>query len=401
MPSPSARSSSIDVGAPPRPVGAHGSAPSLAPDDLKTRLTSAARHAGFLELRVVRALPEEEARSAALLRVLDGWFSGLPWFTPERVTRMTDPEAVLPGARSVVLLLASYAHRAQRPDDGRLRGRVARYAWGRDYHRVLEKRARPLLALLDELAPGSENRFLVDYGPLMERAYAAKAGLGWQGKNTMLLSRGVGAYTFLAAILTTADLEPDEPVATTCGACSRCLPACPTGALRGPYELVNDLCISYQTIENRGPIPRELRPLMGDWVFGCDLCIEVCPVTDKWQPDGLPEFAPGSPEDAFPDLVALLALTEDEFKERFAGRPIMRAKWAGLLRNACVALGNRGDREAIPALRDALRHESPLVRGHAAWALGRLGARDLLLAAAAEETDPDVSEEIEAALSSA
>src|SRR5262249_26214631 len=183
--------------------------------------------------------------------------------------------------------------------DDRLRGRVARYAWGRDYHRVLEKRARPLVHLLGERVPGGRHRFLVDHGPLAERAYARAAGLGWQGKNTMLLMRGGGSYTFLAAILTTARLEPDPPVAQTCractrggrararrvaqpcGACPRCVPACPTGALRSEYELVNDLCIAHHTIENRGPIPRALRAQMGDWIFGCDLCQEACPVNDR------------------------------------------------------------------------------------------------------------------------
>jgi epoxyqueuosine reductase len=242
---------------------------------------------------------------------------------------------------------------------------------------------------------------LVDHGPLAERAYARAAGLGWQGKNTMLLARGVGSYTFLAAILTSVELAPDSAAAQTCGSCTRCLPACPTGALRSEYELVNDLCIAYHTIENRGPIPRELRRKIGDWVFGCDLCQEACPVNDAGRPEGLAEFSPSRSEDAFPDLVELLSLSEAEFRERFAGRPLLRARYAGLLRNACVALGNLGDARACGPLSAALDHAQALVRGHAAWALGRLASSAPLRARLARETDPWVRDEITEALESA
>jgi epoxyqueuosine reductase len=314
------------------------------------------------------------------------------------VVRATDPRLVLPGARSVVLLAASYAHAAPEIRDRRLRGRVSRYAWGRDYHHVLEKRARPLVVHLRDTVPGSRQRLMVDHGPLLERAYAQAAGLGWQGKNTMLLARGVGSYTLIASLLTTVALEPDAPVSQSCGACTRCLPSCPTGALRSPGELVNDLCISYHTIENRGVIPREFRPLVADWVFGCDLCQEACPVNENVASGGLPELDAVSPGDAFPDLLELLALSEEEFRRRFAGRPLMRAKYRGMLRNACVALGNLGDTGAVPALEGALAHREPLVRGHAAWALGRLGAARPLRRRSAVEADEWVRAEITAAL---
>jgi epoxyqueuosine reductase len=366
--------------------------------DLKADVFEVARRQGFHAAAVARADEDRQTRAVMLERVRRGSFSGLPWFDEARVERATDPKRTVEGARSIILLAASYWNPP--PAEGRtsLRGRVARYAWGRDYHRVLEKRARPIARLLGERVPGSRSRILVDHGPLAERAYARAAGIGWHGKNTMLLSRGLGSYTFLAAIVTTVDLEPDAPTAQTCGACSRCLPACPTGALRSEYELVNDLCIAHHTIENRGPIPRELRAKIGDWVFGCDLCQEACPVNDAGRAHGLPEFAASDADAAFPDLLELLSLSEEKFVERFAGRPIMRAKYAGLLRNACVALGNSGDPRAVPALARALEHREPLVRGHAAWALGRLGSPDVLRGRLCREDDPWVREELVAAL---
>ncbi len=367
---------------------------------LKAELVDLARRQGFLDVAVAAAEPDRAARAITLERVRAGSFAGLPWFDETRVLRATDPQLTLPGARSIVLLAASYGRNPPARRDDRLRGRVARYAWGRDYHRVLEKRARPLVRLLAERAAGGRHRLLVDHGPLAERAYARAAGLGWQGKNTMLLMRGGGSYTFLAAILTTVVLEPDPPAAQSCGACTRCLPACPTGALRSEYELVNDLCIAHHTIENRGPIPRALRAQMGDWIFGCDLCQEACPVNDREEPRFLAEFGASDEEAAFPDLVELLALSEPEFRERFAGRPILRAKYAGLLRNACVALGNLGAPEAARPLARALEHPDALVRGHAAWALGRLGSFDPLRARLPREHDVWVREEITVALGS-
>lgn len=365
---------------------------------LERDLAEAARAEGFQALAIAPARVDEGARAIALDRIRAGHFSGLPWFDAARAVRATDPSAVVPGARSVVSLLASYWHPAPEPAANGLTGKVARYAWGRDYHSVLEKRARPLLRLLAERATGSRSRFLVDHGPLFERAYARSSGLGWQGKNTMLLTRGVGSYTFLGAIVTTVELEPDPPVAHGCGACTRCLPSCPTGALRSEYELVNDLCIAYHTIENRGPIPREMRRAIGTWVFGCDLCQEACPVNEGDRPAGLPEFSAGEGDAAFPNLEAILELDEQTFRRRYAGRPILRAKYAGLLRNACVALGNLGDRRAAPALGRALEHAEPLVRGHAAWALGELCEPAALRRRAREEPDAWVQSEIAAAL---
>ena len=369
--------------------------------DLKAELVDLARRQGFLAAAVAAAEEDAVARAITLERVQRGDFSGLPWFHEARVMVATDPRLSVPEARSLLLLSASYRHPAPPRSDGRPRGRIARYAWGRDYHRVLERRARPLLRCIAERVPGSRSRLMVDHGPLAERAYARAAGLGWQGKNTMLLARGVGSYTFLAAILTSVFLEPDRPAAQSCGACTRCLPACPTGALRCEYNLVNDLCIAHQTIENRGAIPRALRSKIGDWIFGCDLCQEACPVNDPQGAAGLPEFAAADEETAFPDLVALLELGEAEFRRRFAGRAILRAKYAGFLRNVCIALGNVGGPGAVGPLARALEHREALVRGHAAWALGKLGAWQPLGSRRGREIDPWVREEIDRALEGA
>ena len=365
---------------------------------LREELAALARARGFLDVRVASAKPVLFDREVARHRIREGSFSGLAWFDEARVERAADPERLLPGARSLLFLVATYGRDCSRPRDDRLRGRIARYAWGRDYHNVLSRRARPLLAFLAERVPGSRSRFFVDHGPLLERAYAREAGLGWQGKNTMILTRGLGSYTFLAAILTSADLPVDEPVAQSCGTCTRCLPACPTGAIRSAYEVVNDLCISYHTIENRGPIPRALRPLLGDWVFGCDLCQEACPVNDVEVTPDVADFDARGADDAWPDLVEVLSLDEAGFRRRFSGRPVLRARHAGFLRNACVALGNIGNARAVPALVRVVSHPEPLVRGHAAWALGRLRSRNALAERLAVEEDPWVRDEITAAL---
>lgn len=372
------------------------------PTVLTQGLRDEAARIGFVACGIAAAQPDLEARRHLEARIRSGSYQGMPWFTLERAQRSTDPASVFQRVRSIVSLAAPYARRPfPKPDDGALRGKVARYAWGRDYHRVLEKKLKQLSIWLAGAAPGTESRALVDYGPLAERAYAARAGTGWFGKNTNLLLPGTGSMVLLAELLTSAILEPDIALKKTCGACRRCLDACPTGALTDAYTLDNERCISYQTIENRGPIPRELRPLIGDWLFGCDICQEVCPVGGHSSATPLPEFDTLSLEGALPALLPLLSLDEAAFRERFAGRAIMRAKRDGLIRNACVVLGNIGDRQAVPALSKALSDASGLVRGHAAWALGRLGGsqgRAALRARQSVEEDLWVREEIILAL---
>ena len=245
--------------------------------------------------------------------------------------------------------------------------------------------------------PGTVSRAYVDTGPLLERDLAARAGLGWIGKNTMLLHPDLGSFFFIGTVLTTAELEPDAPLPDRCGSCTRCLDACPTGAFVDPFVLDSRRCIAYLTIEYRGPIRPALRPDVGAWSFGCDVCQDVCPWNRR---------APVTHEAAFsprrhPPLAELLALDEASYLEDFRGSPLKRARREGLARNAAVVLGNRRALEDVPALRDALGHATPTVRGHAAWALGRIGgagARAALLAARSGETNAGALEEIERAL---
>jgi epoxyqueuosine reductase len=285
--------------------------------------------------------------------------------------------------------------------DGLPRGRVARYAWGQDYHVLLQKRMRAVVDVLQQCFAAGECRTLVDTARIVDRATARRAGTGWYGKNTNIINPAFGSWILLGEILTTLDLDPDPPLRKHCGSCTRCLAACPTGALTGPYELDNNRCISYLTIEHRGPIPRPMRALIGDWVFGCDICQDVCPPALKGTTANHSAFRAPDLDAARPALIPLLQISEDEFRSRFSGSPLKRAKREGLQRNAAVALGNSGDRRAVPPLVDALTRASPLVRGHAAWALGRLGGEDALAAlrlALDSEVDPWVREEITLAL---
>ncbi len=357
---------------------------------------------GFVAVGIAPAEMQTAARFVFHERINLGMYEGLPWFSRERADRATDATRALVGAGSVITLAAPYktAYVSAEVPDG-LRGRIARYAWGRDYHRVLEQRLKRLVSFIEQ-EYGARSRGLVDYGPLAERAYAARAGIGWFGKNTNILLPGLGSWVLLAELVTTAQFEADAPLAKSCGSCTRCVTACPTGAISGPYVVDNQRCISYQTIENRGWIPRELRRLLGDWVFGCDLCQDACPVGRGAEETTLPEFAPASLDAALPELTALLNLSEEQFLARFQGRAVMRTKRAGLARNACVALGNLGDPAAVPALAQALRTDSSaVVRGHAAWALGRItgpNARQALTYALESEADAQVRHEIECAL---
>ena len=372
---------------------------------VRERVLELARLEGFVPVRIASAEVLTEARTAALKRQSDGMLADMAWMTEEWLTRATDPGRFLDGARSVVLCALPYHSEEPVADDGRVaRGRIARYARGRDYHRVFEKKLRRVAASMrTEFAASA--RATVDYGPLLERPLAALSGMGWLGKSTMLLVPGVGPWVLLGAIATDLDLEPDPPLAKSCGSCNRCVVACPTDALGKDGGLLDArLCISYHTIENRGAIPRELRSKFGDWIFGCDDCLDSCPVGAK-NHASYPDFVPVGVEEARPALAPLLRLTEEAFRERFQGRPILRAKRDGLVRNVCVALGNVGTEADIPALVAALHDVSPLVRSHAAWALGEIAlrtgsdvARQALLANS--DADASVREEIRAALES-
>ena len=373
--------------------------------DARARIEELVGEGGFDLVRFAGAEVLAEARAAALESRAAGRLADLHWMTDEWIERATDPGAFLAGANTVVLLaITGHAPDPEQPDD-RARGRVARYARGRDYHRLFESKLRRMTrAIREEL--GGEARATVDYGPLLERPLAARAGLGWLGKSTMLLAPGFGPWVLLGAIATTLTIAPDEPLRKTCGACTRCIVACPTGAIAPDGGVLDSrLCISYHTIESREPIPRELRPQFGDWIFGCDDCLDSCPV-GAGNAASHPDLAPITADDAFPPLAELLSLDEAAFRERFRGRAVQRATRDGFLRNVCVALGNVGSAEDVEALREALGDGAALVRGHAAWALGEVAWRQgggeavagALSARLQVEEEAWVREEIDAAL---
>jgi epoxyqueuosine reductase len=376
-------------------------APAVSP---RARILELATAEGFPLVRFAPAAPLLAARAAAQQRRAEGRLDGMGWITEEWLDRSTDPACFLAGARTVILL-ALPTHSPEPPVDADgaqpvTRGRIARYARGRDYHRVFEKKLRRIAAAIrDEL--GAAARPTVDYGPLLERPLAAASGMGWLGKSTMLLASGFGPWVMLGAIATDLALAPDEPLQKSCGSCTRCIVACPTGAISPEGGVVDArLCISYHTIENRGPIPRDLRAKFGDWIFGCDACLDACPVGAS-NHTAYPDFAPPTLEHARPALAPLLELDEAAFLERYRGRPIMRAKRDGFLRNVCLALGNTGALADLNPLIRALDDRAPLVRGHAAWALGRIGgrtARRALEFAWERERDPDAREEVALAL---
>jgi epoxyqueuosine reductase len=342
------------------------------------------------------------------------------------------PSLLAPQATSLIMVRSSYAPGGAlahwtSPD----RGRFARYCWQPDYHATLKERLFELDSRLEgELgaAPGLRGKACVDTAPLMERDFAALAGLGFIGRNTCLITPGAGSWSFLAGLLTTRDLPaslppPARPLATrhpntlawelrtglgTCGGCQRCITACPTHAFTTPYTLDARRCISYLTIEQRGAIPRDLRSATGNWVFGCDICQEVCPY-NRTVDARLPEYGsidrtPVRPigdrqPDLAPHLAELLTLTDEEFRFRFRGSAVKRTKRDGLVRNACVAAGNSNDRSLAPLLVALLSDQAPLVRGHAAWALGKLAASGTAAALVARrEIEPDESVRAELAL---
>jgi epoxyqueuosine reductase len=368
---------------------------------LTTEVKQRASELGFCAVGVTGAERFAEAEAAAADRTKQGLMDGLSWWSEARAHASADPRRTTPAARSVIALAFPHPS-AQDVPSSAPRGRIAAYALGRDYHEVLLERMQPLLAMLRER--GHVAKSYVDHGWMLDRAAAARAGLGWLGKNTNLLIPGVGSSVLLAEIVTSAELDPDQPVTKTCGSCDACMRVCPTGALVEPGVLDNRRCISFWTIEHRGVIPIDMRPLIGDWIFGCDLCQEICPVNVSpraAEPDAQALKAFGPMIDARPRLEELLTLDEDGFRDRYRNSAVWRTRRSGLLRNVCIALGNIADRASVPALATALDDAEALVRGHAAWALGRLGgaaARAHLERALRREADAWVRDEYALAL---
>ena len=319
---------------------------------------------GFDRVAVGPAGPAEHAaRFDAWLDA--GYAGGMGYLARTRVER-GDPERLLPGCRSVVALALAYG---PREDDPSWRA-VSRYARGRDYHDLMRPRLAVLVDYLREAGgPAIASRAAVDTSAVLERDLAARAGLGWIGKNTNLIAVGGGSYFFIGTVLTTAALVADGPAADHCGTCTACLDACPTRAFVGPWVLDARRCLAYLTIEHRGDVADEWKPEMREWLFGCDVCQEVCPWNRKAPSAREPALAPSAP---LPSLEALLEMDEATFRARFRGSAMSRARRAGLARNAALMLGNRGDRAAAPALRRALDDPDAGVRSAAAWALARL-----------------------------
>jgi epoxyqueuosine reductase len=334
---------------------------------MKEVLRQRARELGFDDCRVTTAdAPEFATRFTQwLAEGRHGEMAYLERNAPKRV----DPLQVLAGARSIITLAASYHDPSARS------GLIARYARYRDYHDVLSERLKQLTEFVNKLGgEGARSLWYVDTGPLLERELAQRAGLGFIGKHTNLISRQLGNWIFLSEIITTLAIEPDAPEKNHCGSCTRCITACPTAAITAPFQLDARRCISYLTIELKGAIPLELRPAIGDRIFGCDDCLQACP-WNRFAREGQMMKAHARPDLAQPDLLELLSLDEAGFKRCFAGTPMLRAKRRGLVRNACVALGNIGDEKALPALRKAATDPEPLIAEHAAWAVERIQTR--------------------------
>jgi epoxyqueuosine reductase len=379
---------------------------------LRQKIEAQARRLGFQLVGVAPPDPPPH------LEVYESWLEAgrhgeMAYLATERARqRRADPRLILPECRSILVLGMRYPtplphDRLNSGVQGGLRGRVAAYAWGDDYHNVFAERLQALMAFIEaEIGAPTPNRCYTDTGPLLERELAQHAGLGWIGKNTCLIDPQHGSFFLLAEILLGIDLEPDQPFTfDRCGSCTRCLQACPTACILPDRTIDSRRCISYLTIELKGPIPSDLRPLIGDWVFGCDICQQVCPWNLRFaqlqdqQSD--PAFSPLS-DLPCPDLAKALSLIPQAFNRKFKNSPLKRAKRQGYLRNAAVALGNLGDPAASPALAQAILSDpEPLVRGHAAWALGRIGgvvASTTLSRAFQNEEDAYVLEEIQQVL---
>jgi epoxyqueuosine reductase len=370
---------------------------------VKSTIQRRARELGFDDCRFADASPP--ATAPHFERWLASQYHGEMAYLERNAGKRIDPQQVLAGCRSIIALAMAYAGAETEPvlrvaysvgnaeNSSRspnptvpdtqpatrntvpLSGLIARYARFADYHRVIGERLKSLAEFVNQLGgAGTRSLWYVDTGPLLERDLAQRAGLGFIGKHTNLISRKRGNWIFLSEILTTLELAPDAPEKNRCGSCERCLSACPTGAITAPFQLDARRCISYLTIELKGPIPAEFRSAIGNRIYGCDDCLAACP-WNRFARAGSLMQGHARPDLANPDLIELLALDDAGFKQRFQGTPMLRVKRRGLLRNVCVALGNVGDVSALPALRRASRDPEPLIAEHAAWAMGQIGRR--------------------------
>ena len=369
---------------------------------IKNQIHARANELGFELVGITPA-----ARSETIERYqqwIESGYAGEMSYLEKHLPLKTDVRRLLAEAKSVISLAMNYytldPPETHAQDPGR--GQISRYAWGDDYHDLIRERLLELVTFIQQTAENElRTRVCVDTAPIIEREYAQKAGIGWIGKNTNLIHWRSGSWYFLAEVLIDVDLEYDAPdLRGSCGTCTRCIEACPTDAIIEPNLLDSRLCISYLTIELKESIPKALRPKIGNLIFGCDICQEVCPWNSKAVPTTEPAFQPRD-GNLTPKLLSLVGMTQQEFSRRFKGSPIKRAKRRGFLRNVLVAIGNWGTRRAVPALESALADHEALVRGHAAWALGKIGgetAKKALQKRLTVETDQNVIAEIQDAL---
>lgn len=369
---------------------------------LTQQIQGRAHELGF---ELVGIIPAAHSETIARYRQwVENGYAGKMHYLEKHLPLKADVRQLLTEAKSVISLAMNYytldPAKALAEDPGR--GQISRYAWGDDYHELIRKRLLELVEFIKQTAEDAlKTRVCVDTAPVIEREYAQKAGIGWIGKNTNLIHWRSGSWYFLSEILVSIVLEPEAlTLRGSCGTCTRCIEACPTDAIIAPNLLDSRLCISYLTIELKESIPKSLRPKMGNLIFGCDICQEVCPWNSKAVPTTEPAFHPRDGNLA-PKLLSLIGMTQQEFSTRFKGSPVKRAKRRGFLRNVLIAIGNWGERRAVPALKGALADDEPLIRSHAAWALGRIGsgtARQILQTRLNVETEPEVITEIQDAL---
>jgi len=340
---------------------------------MKETIRKRALELGFDDCRFTAANPPPHA--AQFQHWLAGQQHGEMNWLERNAEKRVQPQRVLADAKSVISLAVSYeAGSVLRVASSVRAGVVARYARFEDYHDVLAGRLKELANFVNGLAEGAHSLWYVDTGPLLERDLAERAGLGFVGKHTNLISRKLGNWIFLSEIITTLELEPDAPEKNHCGKCARCISACPTAAITAPFQLDARRCISYLTIELKDAIPTEFRRAIGNRIYGCDDCLAVCP-WNRFAHEGQLMKAHARNDLDAPDLIELLSLDDAGFKKRFAGSPILRTKRRGLLRNVCVALGNVGDESALPALEKARQDAEPLIAEHAAWAIDEIRLR--------------------------
>ncbi|MCY3945903.1 MAG: tRNA epoxyqueuosine(34) reductase QueG [Anaerolineaceae bacterium] len=374
-----------------------------------TLLREKALELGFNLVGITAARPSPTL--AAYRRWIDqGMHGSMAWLArPDRRARRRDLNVILPGVQTLLVVGLDYAQSTglEQLLNDRTRGRIAAYAWGLDYHDVMSERLEQMATWLHaESGRRSSDRVYVDTGAILERSHAQQAGLGFFGKNTMLIHPRRGSHFFIGEILTSLEIDDhDRPQqGIGCGTCTRCLDVCPTDAFPRPFVLDARLCISYLTIEHKGWIDRDLRPLTGNWIFGCDLCQDVCPFQRFSVPTREAALLQADPDRIAPSLTSVLDMDADEFLRRWRGTPLQRTGHELLLRNACLAATNGAVSAAVPALTRLLDAASPLLRGHAAWALARLdetAARPALRSRLTRERDPEVREELDLALAGA